>query len=383
MTGAVAPEPRATAPQERSWRWFVLALACMMAITLVPAWPPALALFGGAIRLLLPIEQFALLVLAGLASCALVGWWSGGGLLTAVGWSAVAGWVLWQLPLPMHGMGAFVRGWTLALGAAFGLVCLATEGRPFLGRALSAVGLAGAVTVAGLLVRAPDGPTSLERATRMLGLEQQRRTAEALGVWQARAESSVWRAVAQRVPELSSRAEQLAAQLESVAQPAGSGVLRSEVAGPLALLAPALLGLESLLALALAWTAYHRLARVRLGPPLATVRTMRFNDQLVWGVLVGGIIALLPTLADWRVVGVNLMLFFGALYALRGAGVLLWWVPDRLAWLLPLGLAVLVVLLGPVLVVAAVLAATVSVGLGDTWRDFRAGAPSRRPSSLR
>ena len=63
MTGAVAPDSAATAPQERGWRWFVIALALMVAVTAAPRWTPALALLGGTIRLLLPIEQFALLVL--------------------------------------------------------------------------------------------------------------------------------------------------------------------------------------------------------------------------------------------------------------------------------------------------------------------------------
>ena len=49
---------------------------------------------------------------------------------------------------------------------------------------------------------------------------------------------------------------------------------------------PALLALESLLALALAWTLYHRFSRARIGEPLGRLKEFRFNDQLVWGLIV-------------------------------------------------------------------------------------------------
>ena len=60
MNGAVAPDPAATAPagaapQERGWRWFVLGMVLMVAVTAAPAWPPALALLAGAVRLLLSL----------------------------------------------------------------------------------------------------------------------------------------------------------------------------------------------------------------------------------------------------------------------------------------------------------------------------------------
>ena len=153
--------------------------------------------------------------------------------------------------------------------------------------------------------------------------------------------------------------------------------------GPLAVLSPALLALESLLALALGWAAYHRLARVRIGPPLAPLREVRFNDQLVWGLVAGTTVFLLPTLAEWRALGANLTCFFGTLYALRGAGVLTWWMPNRVAVVAPIGLLVLAVVLGPIQVLSMVLLAMFILGLGDTWRDFRADAGVRRPGSLR
>lgn len=383
MTGAVAPDSAATAPRERGWRWFVVALVLMVSVTWASAWTPALALLGGTVRLLLPVEQFALLVLVAISACAVVGWWAGGRLSVALLWVAMAVWVLWKLPLPVRGYGAFLRGWSLSLGAAFGLICLTTRSRPFLGRALAATALAAVVTIAGLSSRAA-GRDTFEDATRMLSMEYQRRAQESLGTWQERTTSPTWQGFVQRVPGVAARADQLATTLGSLGDAGSARTSGSLTArGPLLVLAPALLALESLLALGLGWAAYHRLSRTRIGPPLAALRDLRFNDQLVWGLVVGATLMLLPTLVEWRTIGANLICFFGTLYALRGVGVLTWWIPDRAAALLPLALVVLVPLLGPVVVLAFLLTTTFALGLGDTWRDFRAGAQARRPGSLR
>ncbi|MES2522015.1 MAG: hypothetical protein V4617_04870 [Gemmatimonadota bacterium] len=374
MTGAVAPETIATAPQERGWRWFVLSLVLMVVVTAAPGWPSALALVAGAVRLLLPIEQFALLVVVVIASCSLVGWWAGGRVFPALLWVGGAGWVVWKMPLPADGYGALVRGWSVSLGAAFGLVCLATGTRPFLGRALAAVALAGTVMLFGLTGAPASGGGTFDGARRMMSAEYSRRTGESMASWQRRTESEVWQGFARRMPDAAGRAERMAGSLGAVGD-AGTG--RS-----LLLLSPALLGLESLLALALGWATYHRLSRVRIGPPLGALRDVRFNDQLVWGLVVGTTVLLLPTLADWRGLGANMVCFFGTLYALRGAGVLTWWIPDRLAVVALLALVVLVPLLGPTILLGILLAVTFVLGLGDTWRDFRAGANPRRSSSL-
>ena len=145
---------------------------------------------------------------------------------------------------------------------------------------------------------------------------------------------------------------------------------------------PSLLALESLAALALAWATYHRLSRARLGAPLRPLREFRFNDQLVWGLIVGLTIVLLPTLSALRDVGQNLLVFFGALYAVRGLGVLDWFMaPGTLGVALAIGA---VLLFAPVLQVFAALAflmlavAAIALGLGDTWADWRGRAPARR-----
>jgi hypothetical protein len=143
---------------------------------------------------------------------------------------------------------------------------------------------------------------------------------------------------------------------------------------------PAILALQSLAALALAWATYHRLARTRLGPPLRPLREFRFNDQLVWGLIVGLTIVLLPTLNALHGVGKNLLIFFGALYAVRGFGVLSWFMaPGTFGIALAVGF---VLLLAPVLNAFVALAflmlcvASLALGLGDTWADWRSRARS-------
>jgi hypothetical protein len=188
-----------------------------------------------------------------------------------------------------------------------------------------------------------------------------------LTAWTARRSAPDWRAVVERVPAVGDVADRSAAGLAN--------------ATPLTSLLPALLVLESLAALTLAWAIWHRLARARLGPPLARLSQFRFNDQLIWGLVVGATLVLLPSLDGWRGAGVNLVVVFGALFALRGLGVLLWWLPDRFAPVPLLVLVVCIPLLGPVLVLATVAVLALGLGLGDTWRDFRRSSRTWRPEA--
>jgi hypothetical protein len=89
-----------------------------------------------------------------------------------------------------------------------------------------------------------------------------------------------------------------------------------------AMLLPALLALESLAVLALGWGVYRRLSPVEIGPPLSPLTEFTFNDQLVWGLAVGATLCLLPAFVEGRSAGYNLLLFFGALYLIRGIGIL-------------------------------------------------------------
>jgi hypothetical protein len=124
-------------------------------------------------------------------------------------------------------------------------------------------------------------------------------------------------------------------------------------------LLPALMALESLAVLALSWAIYHRLSSIKIGPALNPLTEFRFNDQLVWGVAVGATLCL-PAFADGRNAGLNLLLFFGALYLLRGLGVLAWISRGRYVFIVILGLIPQIFLL-----------VTLALGLGDTWLDLR------------
>jgi hypothetical protein len=142
-----------------------------------------------------------------------------------------------------------------------------------------------------------------------------------------------------------------------------------------AVLFPSLLLLESLMALALAWATYHRLSRTRLGIPLGHLKDFRFNDQLVWGLIAGLTIVFVPALDFLGAAGRNLLVFFGALYAIRGFGVLSWFLaPGKLASTLMVGFALLWwPVLSPVAVLGFMLLALAAfgLGLGDTWADWR------------
>jgi hypothetical protein len=185
--------------------------------------------------------------------------------------------------------------------------------------------------------------------------EYARRVDRALAVWRRHARGPAWRRVAD-----GALAERAAAAADRVAQLPPAAVRAM----------PALLALESVAALALAWALYHRLARVRLGPPLARLAEFRFNDQLVWGVVAGATLVALPSFAEYRPLGLNLLVFFGALYALRGLGVLRWWADRRMVNVGAAAVVLAALLLVPVVGVTAPARCSappaLALGLGDT-----------------
>ena len=135
---------------------------------------------------------------------------------------------------------------------------------------------------------------------------------------------------------------------------------------------PALLGLASLAGLGLAWWIYIRLAR-QPEPGLGPLRDFRFNDQLVW-ILILGLVVLLGSSGFWDRLGANTVVFMGALYTLRGIGVLLF---------LTGGVSVLggiLLLLGLYFVAPFLVAGAFVIGLGDTWLNLRARRRTETPS---
>ncbi|MES2177296.1 MAG: hypothetical protein V4550_05475 [Gemmatimonadota bacterium] len=339
MQDAVQP-----APAERGWGKLLLALAAFL---FIPWMPP--------LRALLPVEETLLLLLPALAACCLVGWWAGGRLVLALMWVGLAAFVLVQPTVP----GSFynlVRGWSLLLAGGFGLVCLFGGQKPFFSRALVTLSLS-LVLVLGLSLNGPLTPT---RAREALTVEFARRNTESMTMFRAFVKEHP--DIIEALPQMGPLQDEFEQQLRLFAQ-TGTGLF------------PSLLILESLIALALAWATYHRLSRTRLGTPLGLLKEFRFNDQLVWGLIVGLAIVFVPALGFLGGAGRNLLVFFGALYAVRGFGVLSWFMaPGALAILLLVGFAML---FWPVLSTIAVLGfillalAAFGLGLGDTWADWR------------
>jgi predicted membrane protein DUF2232 len=326
---------------------------------LAPGWRSALLAlfvflvlpdFPSALRSLIPITETWILFAGALSICAALGWWNGGNIWLAV--VAIAlGWVAAMAPAGA-GPGTYqslVHGWALLLAASFGLASLLTPGQRFFLRALSAVGIASVVAFA-VTVSTADGPASVRS---VMKTEFSRRTEETVAVVNEMATSPFWRQAAERNPSLDSMVKSNESDLRSIAD-------RS------ARTAPALVALESLLALTLAWVMYHRIAATDLGPSLGALKEFRFNDQLVWGLAVGATIYFLPVFADGKDAGLNLLVFFGALYLLRGVGVLSFMTRSKWSGTL----LIVMTIFAPLLLGALAL----GIGVGDTWMDWRTRA---------
>jgi hypothetical protein len=342
-------DAEAPAPSERGWGKLLLALAAFL---IIPPYTP--------LRALLPVEDTFLLVMPALAACCLVGWWAGGRPLLAVTWVGLAAWMLVQ-PAPAGAFYNLVRGWTLLLAGSFGLVCLLGTPRTFFSRALTATSIA--LTL--VLLMSTRGELTPARARLAVQAEFARRNTEAITTF--RAALKQYPEVVKSMPQVVTLPDEFETQLQVVAR-TGTRLF------------PSLLLLESLAALALAWGIYHRISRTRLGAPLGFLKDFRFNDQFVWGLIAGLTIVFMPTLSFLDGVGRNLLVFFGALYAIRGFGVLSWFLkPGALAAALLVGFAML---WWPVLNAVAVLGfillalAAFGLGLGDTWADWRSRARS-------
>jgi hypothetical protein len=229
-----------------------------------------------------------------------------------------------------------------------------------LGRALSAIGVAMLLALSLSVV----GRFHPQQAQRVFAEEYATRIAQTAATWQATAVE-----MARQSPSASEWFSRLSAQNIELHR------RWSESAAPLF---PALLALESLAACALVWALYHRLSRARLGPPLGPLREFTFSDQLVWGLVAGFTLLVLPAFKALAHVGLNLVVFLGALYALRGIGVILWFLPRGRAAVTVL-FSFVALLLGPLVVPMAF-----GLGVSDTWVDWRRRAradssPGRGP----
>src|ERR1700710_3139731 len=195
MTDAATP-----APTEQGWGKLLLALAAFL---FLPHVPP--------LRALLPVEDTLLLLLPALAACCLVGWWAGGRMLLAIVWVALACWVLKQSAAP----GSFdnlVRGWSLVLAGAFGLVCLVRLQHAFFARGLTSLGLA-LLLVLGMSVRGPFTPG---RARQAVQVEFAKRTAESMATFRGFVLSHP--EAAKSVPQLNTALDEFEHQLKATSE---------------------------------------------------------------------------------------------------------------------------------------------------------------------
>jgi hypothetical protein len=238
------------------------------------------------------------------------------------------------------------RAWAIVLAASFGLVSLLSSASPFFVRALASVG----ITLAVAFTLALSSPSGVARFQHAGGEALMRRAAATLNQFHQKWDTEQWKGLTARAPLLQS-ADDWAADLER------------EIPKHTTPLLPALLALESLAALGLAWAVYHRLSAVKIGPPLGPLTEFRFNDQLIWALAVGLTLSLLPAFSDGRNAGFNLLLFFGVLYAIRGLGVLAWILKGRYVFIIVLSLIPQGVFLLGLL--------SLALGLGDTWLDLR------------
>ena len=310
-------------------------------------WGLAVLLFGPSVPLfeaIVPVQQTLLLLVLVVAACSIVGWKSGGRLALALIWVALSIWMLFQPAGPPGSQyDQMTRGWATLLAASFGLVSLWSTTMPFFSRALFALGLAVGVG----FVIALSSPSGIARFHHAAEEELTRRASHTIQRIEEGRSTPEWHQLAARAPEVDS--------LEDAAE-----TMMRQFSTSSASLLPALLALESLAVLALGWGLYRRLSPVEIGPPLSPLTEFTFNDQLVWGLAVGATLCLLPAFVEGRSAGYNLLLFFGALYLIRGIGILGWIARGRYVYIVILGL------IPQVFVIV-----TLALGLGDTWLDLR------------
>jgi hypothetical protein len=331
MTAAVTTDER-----PGSWRQLGLALAAFLLLPLIPI-----------VRSIIPIEQTLTLIVPVVAVCALVGWKLGGRAALAFIWLALAAWMLIQHAGPAGTPYDWMsRGWVLLLASSFGAVSLWSSATAFFVRAMAAIGLAAAVGFT-IAIASPGG---ISRVKHAVGDELTRRSAESIEALHQVTATPKWVEWAGKSPVLDEVSERSESELRAAPEAAAN-------------LLPALLALESLGALALAWALYHRISPVPVGPPLGPLKEFRFNDQLVWGLAVGGTLFLLPSFVEGKNAGLNLLLFFGGLYLARGIGVLGWLSRGR-----ALIIALVIVALIDIRFFAVL---AIALGLGDTWLDWR------------
>ncbi len=250
---------------------------------------------------------------------------------------------LWMLFVvsgnPGDGVWYVERGWALMAGGCFAALTLRRPKASFSGRALLALAVGA-------------GATGL-----FLGLRH--------GAWEA----LTWAVRDRMIDGVATAIEAWRLMRGGEAVPPGlvSAIYRTVEVQTAVF--PALVGIASMAGLGVAWWLYVRLSSGS-DQGLSPVREFRFNDHLVW-LFIGGLALLVIRWGDALAsVGANAVVFMGALYALRGAAVIMF---------LSGGLSLfgyVLVALGLLFVPPLVLLGALVVGIGDTWLDVRSRAGS-------
>jgi len=299
-------------------------------------------------RILIPFPVPLVALAPLVAAAALAGWRREGGLpVLPVFWLTTAAALLWRLLQVGGAFAPLAGGWLLLLALAFTARLVRWPDQPMLTQAAWSVGVAAAATLLVLTV----SPGGLVGAVTAVGAELGARSMAASREWQAMTATTAWQELAASSPVWAEMATEVERQL-------GSWPARVRP------LFPALVVLQSLLLLALAWALVHRLGRRRIGPPMSPLRRFRFDDRAIWGVVLGLALVALPGGGLVQQGGWNLLVVFGALYAIRGVGVMVWFLAP--GWWQKVAWGILTLLFWPVIGAVAV-----GLGLGDTWFVWR------------
>lgn len=226
------------------------------------------------------------------------------------------------------------RGWAVVAGGAFAAVTVALPRWRLTSRTLVAVVAATAVCAALLAIR-HDAWASLDWGMSV----------------QLRAGFATW-------------LEAMSVLRGGEPVPAATVTAALATAEGLVMVFPAVIALETLAALAVAWWIYVRVVH-RRDDAVGPVGGFRFNDHLVWVMIVGLLLVVVRTGDGVTRLGANLAVFMGALYSVRGMGVLAF-VSGGVGFF---GGSML--LLGFLLAAPVVVGLTLLLGIADTWLDVR------------
>ena len=143
---------------------------------------------------------------------------------------------------------------------------------------------------------------------------------------------------------------------------------------------PGMLALQSLAGLALAWQWHVQLTAQPLGAPLAPFREFRIGDGWVWGVVAWLGLLVAPVSGVLKVAGTNLGFVLGALYVLRGAAIVVTFAQALgvSAVALVIATAAAAALTLPLLFL---LPGLCTLGITDTWYQYRRRLAARRPNA--